>query len=415
MQREAINQAVEKGLLVLTGGPGTGKTTTLNAIIEILEKHGEKVDIAAPTGRAAKRLTEITGREAKTIHRLLEAEFTGDDRSVFARDERNPLDCDALIVDELSMTDSLLFESLLKAVPMRCRLIMVGDSDQLPSVGAGNVLHDLIASGVLPVVQLKEVFRQAQSSAIVINAHKIVSGQMPDLALKSSDFFFITASSGEGVRDKILELCTKRLPAAYNYDPLKDIQVLAPGKKGAAGTIELNLRLQELLNPPSKAKKEHTFHQILLREGDKVMQIKNNYDINWQYPDGKRGTGVYNGDIGILMRIDRASSTLLIRFDDKDASYSFDDAQELDLAYAMTVHKSQGSEFEAVVMPVYNGPPQLYFRNLLYTAVTRARSLIILVGTQYTVKKMVDNNKKTNRYSGLNEFLTLGEDDGEQK
>lgn len=409
LQRTAIKQAMKKGMLVLTGGPGTGKTTTLNAIIDLLELHNANVAIAAPTGRAAKRLAEITGREAKTIHRLLEAEYTGEERSVFQRDERNPLDCDALIVDELSMTDSLLFDSLLRALPMRCRLIMVGDSDQLPSVGAGNVLHDLIESGVIPVVQLTEVFRQAKTSAIVTNAHKIVDGMMPDLMLKNNDFFFITATQAIAAQQKIVDLCTRRLPNAYQYDPMKDIQVLAPGKKGAVGTIELNSCLQSVLNPEERGKTEITVNHVILREGDKVMQMKNNYDITWNSDDGKSGSGVYNGDVGILKRIDKFSGILTVRFEDKEALYPIEDASNLDLAYAMTVHKSQGSEFEAVVMPVFPGPPQLYFRNLLYTAVTRAKAMIVLVGLQSTVQKMVDNNKKTNRYTGLTEFLRRNE------
>lgn len=409
LQKEAIRQAMQKGMLVLTGGPGTGKTTTLNAIIQILLSRGLKVDIAAPTGRAAKRLTEITEQEAKTIHRLLEAEYSDEERSVFAKDERNPLDCDALIIDELSMTDSLLFDSLLRAVPMRCRLILVGDKDQLPSVGAGNILHDMILSGEIPVVQLTEVFRQAQSSAIVTNAHKIVKGEMPDLSLKRSDFFFITATNAAMAQDKIIELATKRLPNAYNYDPLTDIQILAPSKKGAVGTIEINRCMQQVLNPPDRGKREHQVHGVTLREGDKVMQMRNNYDITWTKDDGTGGQGVYNGDIGTLERIDKMSSTLVLRFDDKQALYPMDCAAELDLAYAMTVHKSQGSEFEAVVMPVFPGPPQLYYRNLLYTAVTRAKNLIVLVGLQSTVKKMVDNDKRTNRYSALKEFLSRDE------
>lgn len=411
LQRTAIEQAMKKGMLVLTGGPGTGKTTTLNAIISILESHNAEVAIAAPTGRAAKRLTEITGRNAKTIHRLLEAEYTGDERSVFQRDERNPLDCDALIVDELSMTDSLLFDSLLRALPMRCRLIMVGDSDQLPSVGAGNVLHDLIESGVIPVVQLTEVFRQAKTSAIVTNAHRIVDGMMPDLSLKDNDFFFITANQAISAQQKIVDLCTRRLPNAYQYDAMRDIQVLAPSKKAAVGTIELNACLQAILNPEDRKKIEITVNHVILREGDKVMQMKNNYDITWNSDDGKSGSGVYNGDVGILQRIDKFTGILTVRFDDKEALYPIEDASNLDLAYAMTVHKSQGSEFEAVVMPVFPGPPQLYFRNLLYTAVTRAKSLIVLVGMQSTIQKMVANDKKTNRYTGLTELLRRNNED----
>ncbi len=406
LQREAIRKALSQGVLILTGGPGTGKTTTLNAIIRLLEQKGQRVLLAAPTGRAAKRMAEVTGQEAKTIHRLLEVEWDPNNRPVFGRNEHNMLECDALIVDELSMVDSALFASLLQALPLGCRLILVGDSDQLPSVGPGDVLHELIASGMLPTVQLQEVFRQSLQSLIVSNAHKIVRGEMPELRCRNGDFFFLEDHAREHIRDTIVQLYTTRLPKSYGYSPLSDIQVLCPGRKGELGVHELNLRLQEAVNPPQHGKTEITINGMTFRVGDKVMQIKNDYDIPWSRADGTNGTGVFNGDVGILKLIDRPTETIVIVYDDREAVYSFDTAGNLDLAYATTVHKSQGSEFEAVIMPMYPGPPQLYYRNLLYTAVTRAKSLLILVGMDHVVERMVENDRRTKRYSGLCCFLT---------
>lgn len=406
LQREAIRKALTQGVLILTGGPGTGKTTTLNAMIQLLKWKGQRVLLAAPTGRAAKRMSELTGEEAKTIHRLLEVAWDAENRPVFARNEQNMLECDALIVDELSMVDSMLFSSLLQALPLGCRLILVGDSDQLPSVGPGDVLHELIHSGVLPVVQLQEVFRQSLESLIVSNAHRIVRGELPELGVRNKDFFFLEDSVREHIRDTIVQLYTTRLPKSYGYSPLSDIQVLCPGRKGELGVNELNLRLQEAVNPPAPTKTEITINGMLFRAGDKVMQIKNDYDIPWTRSDGSTGTGVFNGDVGILKQIDRPTETLVICFDDREATYSFETAGNLDLAYATTVHKSQGSEFEAVIIPMYPGPPQLYYRNLLYTAVTRAKALLILVGMPGVVKQMVDNDRRTKRYSGLSCFLT---------
>ena len=406
-QLEAIDAAMTRGFLVLTGGPGTGKTTTLDAIISILEAYKQRVAIAAPTGRAAKRITEVTGREAKTLHRLLEVKWGPNDTSFFERNERNPLECDALIVDELSMTDAALFEALLRAVPNGCRLILVGDSDQLPSVGAGNVLSDLIRSNRVPVIQLTEVFRQAQTSAIVTNAHLIVEGSMPDLGLKNNDFFFLESNNPNVVADTIEDLYFRRLPNAYGYSPLTDIQVLCPGRKNITGTRELNRRLQARMNPPHRERSELHLPGVIFREGDKVMQTKNNYDVPWKnHLTGEEGTGIFNGDIGMIRSIDHLGGQMEVRFDERIATYEIDDASQLEHAYAVTVHKSQGSEFTAVIMPMCPGPPQLQYRSLLYTAVTRARTLLILVGQRDVVAQMISGRSKTNRYTGLSYFLT---------
>lgn len=408
LQRQAVLEATSKGLLVLTGGPGTGKTTTLNAIIKILKLNGEKVFLAAPTGRAAQRMSEVTGEEAKTIHRLLEVSWDNRDRPIFKRNESNPLKCDALIIDEVSMVDCALFFSVMQAVPMGCRIILVGDSDQLPSVGAGNVLGDLIESYAVPVVQLNEIFRQSMKSMIVTNAHKIVKGEMPILTETKKDFFFMRRMNKELIGNTIIDLCRDRLPNSYGYSPLDDIQVLCPGKKGMLGTYELNARLQSALNPSSELKPELVFNNKIFRCGDKVMQIKNNYDIPWVRDDGEMGEGIFNGDVGILQSVNKNSKTLEVRFDDKTAKYHGDDLLNLELAYAVTVHKSQGNEFNAVIIPMHKGAPQLYYRNLLYTAVTRAKFLLILVGDPSVVEYMVENNRRTLRYSGLKHFLIEG-------
>ncbi len=406
LQKEAIMQALQKGLLVLTGGPGTGKTTTLNAIISILKSKGQTVLLAAPTGRAAQRMSELTGCEAKTLHRLLEVQYTKDDRPEFKKNEMNMLNCDALIVDELSMVDSLLFESVLRALPLGCRIILVGDSDQLPSVGAGNVLADLVASEVIPVVALKEIFRQSQQSLIVTNAHKIVSGVMPELTIRDNDFFFLPCSNPAQARELIISLCSERLPRSYRLSPLNDIQVLCPGRKGILGTQELNQHLREALNPPSKKKDEITFNFTTYRTGDKVMQVKNNYNITWvKESTGEYGEGIFNGDIGIIQAIDKVSKRMQIKFDDRVAVYDADCVCDLELSYACTVHKSQGNEFEAVVMPLIKNSPYLFYRNLLYTGVTRAKRLLIMVGNRETVEYMVNNNVRTLRYSGLRWML----------
>lgn len=411
-QKEAIIKAVEKGILILTGGPGTGKTTTLNGILRLFESDGLDVVLTAPTGRAAKRMSEITGREAKTIHRLLEVEWDKNDNPHFKHNMQDPLKADAVIVDELSMVDISLFSSLLNALPLGCRLVMVGDSDQLPAVGAGNVLHDLIRSETLPIVELKKVFRQAMKSRIVTNAHDIVAGKMPDLETKDNDFFFMKRNNSNSVVATIAELCSKRLPDAYGFDPFNDIQVLCPSRKGECGSVNINKVLQAVLNPPSKSKKEVSLAGKILREGDKVMQIKNNYDILWT-KGGDEGSGIFNGDIGIIEKIDNISSAFSVNFEDRIAVYSFENANEIEHAYAITVHKSQGNEFKAVVMPVFNVIPNLCYRNLLYTAVTRAKNIMVLIGSADVVYNMTANNSRTKRYTALKHFLTESEDEDE--
>ncbi|MGN0536219.1 MAG: ATP-dependent RecD-like DNA helicase [Eubacterium sp.] len=412
-QRQAISIAVNKGMLILTGGPGTGKTTTVKGIISLMKNRGMEVALAAPTGRAAKRMTELTGYEAKTIHRLLEVEYReGATEPEFVHNIRNPLDCDAVIVDELSMVDVTVFSALLDALPLSCRLIMVGDKDQLPPVGAGNVLADLIKSGLIGVVSLDKIFRQAMESMIVSNAHRVVNGEMPVLNNSdiNSDFFLLNEDSRYNAPSKIVNLVTSRIPAGYGYDPMTQIQVLCPSRKGETGTENINALLQSRLNPPAPGKAELHNRGYILREGDKVMQIKNNYDVPW-FKSGENGTGVFNGDIGILTKIDRANDIINVVFDDREAMYSFENAKEIELAYAMTVHKSQGSEFEAVVLPTINTPPKLAYRNLFYTALTRAKNLLVIVGNQGSIRAMVDNDKKSRRYSALVHFLNKDESD----
>ena len=404
-QRRAMVEAIATGVLILTGGPGTGKTTTLRGIITLLESMGELVAIAAPTGRAAKRISQLTGREAKTLHRMLEVKWDDSDSPAFERNERNPLDADAIVVDEMSMVDIQLFESLLRATKTGCRLILVGDTDQLPAVGAGCVLQDLIESGRVPVVQLTQVFRQALESRIVYNAHRIVNGEPMELDNKGDCFFMPRNSAGEVTRT-VLELCQTRLPAAYGYSAFENLQVLCAGRKGEMGTGEMNRRLQELLNPPDKKKAEVTVEGVTLRVGDKVMHNRNNYDIPWIRENGEMGSGVFNGDIGILEEVRPREDLFTVRYEDRVATYTKQDAQDLELAYAITVHKSQGSEFDAVVLPLFRNTPHLCYRNLLYTAVTRAKGLLVLVGSRETVQRMIDNNRKTLRYTALKHFLS---------
>lgn len=408
-QRKAIEIAVNKGSLILTGGPGTGKTTTVKGIITLMQNRGLDVALAAPTGRAAKRMTELTGCEAKTVHRLLEVEYKdGSDKPVFVHNHKNPLDVDAVIVDELSMVDIFLFDALLDALPLRARLIMVGDKDQLPPVGAGNVLSDMIKSGLIPVVELDKIFRQAMQSLIVTNAHRVVKGEMPVTTDNGvdSDFFMMHETVPISACRKIVDLVTRRLPAAYSMDSVSDLQVLCPSKIGETGSQNINIMLQKQLNPPERGKNEIVSRGYILREGDKVMQIKNNYDIPW-FKSDDNGMGVFNGDIGILTRIDRAADIINVKFDDREAMYSVENVGELELAYAMTVHKSQGSEFDGVIIPVVATPQKLAYRNLFYTAVTRAKKLIVLVGTESNVRAMVENDKKSRRYSALLHFLTV--------
>ncbi len=401
-QREAINTALSKGFMVLTGGPGTGKTTTLNAIISLYEQQGMKPLICAPTGRAAKRASDLTGYEAKTIHRLLGVK-AGGEIAGFEHNENNLLDCDAVIVDEMSMVDSLLFEALLRAIPIDCKLIMVGDSDQLPSVGAGNVLHDIIESKTVPVISLTEIFRQALESAIVTNAHKIVRGEMPELD-NSKDFFFLQRLDFEPAAELTVDLCETRLPKAYGLDTITDIQVLSPTRKGPLGTVELNKRLQSALNPPSRQKSEIKTFLYTFRTGDKVMQTKNDYEIEWKKGDEK-GAGIFNGDIGVITRLNRLLGEIVIDFDGRVASYNVGMLENVELAYAATVHKSQGSEFDAVILPILGGYDKLYFRNLLYTAVTRAKKYLVIVGSKKRLEFMIGNNRRMNRYTCLRQML----------
>lgn len=411
LQREAIVTAIEKGILILTGGPGTGKTTTLNGILELFERDGLNVVLCAPTGRAAQRMSEITGKEASTIHRLLEAERGQDDRMSFCKNEHDPIDADVLIVDELSMVDVILFSALLDALPLGCRLIMVGDNDQLPAVGAGSVLHDLLESNLLPVVKLTEVFRQAMQSLIVTNAHMIVHGEEPELSRVDNDFFHMERSSGMQTAADIVNLYCERLPKAYGYSAQKDIQVLCPSKKGDCGTANLNHLLQGAVNPPAKGKNEYKNMVKTFREGDKVMQVKNNYNIQWIKKNARgkdeSGEGIFNGDIGTLVSIDRRAGIMKIDFDGRLATYPFENVKELELAFAITVHKSQGSEFEAVIMPVIDVPPNLCYRNLFYTAVTRAKSKMITIGSRDTILRMVENDRKIKRYSALKNLLEV--------
>lgn len=401
-QREAINTALSKGFMVLTGGPGTGKTTTLNAIISLFEQQGMKPLICAPTGRAAKRVSDLTGYEAKTIHRLLGVR-AGGEIAGFEHNEENLLDCDVVIIDEMSMVDTLLFEALLRALPIDCKLIMVGDSDQLPSVGAGNVLHDIIESQTVPVISLTEIFRQALESAIVTNAHKIVGGEMPVLD-NSKDFFFLQRLDFDEAAKLTVDLCENRLPKAYGFDSITDIQVLSPTRKGPLGTVELNKMLQAALNPPSRQKTEIKTFLYTFRVGDKVMQTKNDYEIDWK-KDDERGTGIFNGDIGVILRLNRLLGEIEIDFDGRVAVYNTEMLDNLELAYAATVHKSQGSEFDAVILPVLGGYDKLYFRNLLYTAVTRAKKLLVIVGSKNRLEFMVKNNRRMNRYTCLRQML----------
>ena len=410
-QRDAIVAAVENRITVLTGGPGTGKTTTLGGILDVFDQLKLKTQLAAPTGRAAKRLTELTGREAATIHRLLEAQYSQDTgRMEFYRGESEQLKLDALVIDETSMVDLLLMQAVLKALPEQCKLLLVGDPDQLPSVGAGNFFSDLIRSGVAPTVRLTQIFRQAQKSLIVMNAHAVNRGELPDLQQKDRDFFFLKRSSPDAVAETIEELCRTRLPNWMGVDPW-DIQVLSPTRKYETGTQNLNARLQQALNPPSKDKREKQFGGFTFREGDRVMQIRNNYDILWKKLDGLgSGAGIFNGDIGRIEEIDFAKEQMVIVFDDRVAEYDFGLLADLEAAYAMTVHKSQGSEYRAVVLAACQGSTRLLSRNVLYTAITRAKELLVIVGRPEVIAAMTENNRQQKRYSGLKLRLEMCDD-----
>ena len=401
-QEQALMDAAVSGILLITGGPGTGKTTILNGILTLYGQMGLRCLLAAPTGRAAKRLTEVTGQEASTIHRLLGAGIdphTG--KLFFARDEEDPLKTDALIVDEMSMVDVQLLGSLLLAVPPRTRLILVGDPDQLPPVGPGFPFHDMLRSGQLPTVRLTQIFRQAQQSLIVMNAHRVNQGQMPELKNVKNDFFFLPSRAEDAVGQTIVGLCASRLPKNMGI-PADQIQVLTPTKRGGAGTVSLNKLLQASLNPPAPQKKERPFGDLVFREGDRVMQIRNNYDILWKKTDGSAvGAGIFNGDVGTVTRIDPGTETVTVVFDEREAEYDFTQLNELELAYAMTVHKSQGSEYRAVVLAAWGGSPYLLSRSVLYTAITRARELLIIVGSEDTVAAMTQNAKTGRRYTGL--------------
>lgn len=409
-QRSAIAAAAEHRIVIITGGPGTGKTTTLDGILDLFDKMGLKSQLAAPTGRAAKRLCELTGREAATIHRLLEAQFDPETGLMtFLHNEDEPLKIDAMVIDETSMVDLLLMQSLLRALPADCRLILVGDPDQLPSVGAGNLFSDCIRSGCIPAIRLNEIFRQAQESLIVMNAHAVNRGEMPELGVKDRDFFFMKRRTGESLVQTIQELCARRLPENMKI-PSSEIQVLSPTRRGISGTQNLNKMLQEVLNPAAPTKREKSYGDFLFREGDRVMQIRNNYDIMWKRLDGiTAGTGVFNGDIGVITEISFQEETLTIVFDDdKQARYGFDMLSELEIAYAMTVHKSQGSEYRAVILAAWQGSPYLLIRSVLYTAITRARQLLIVVGNEEVIAAMTENNRQQRRYSGLKLRLQRG-------
>ena len=401
-QLDAIAQAVTSGVLLLTGGPGTGKTTVLNGVLSVFSQMGLRCVLAAPTGRAAQRLSDVTGQDASTIHRLLETTVDPNSGQMyFLRDESNPLKADVVIVDEMSMVDVLLMHSLLRAVSPRARLILVGDPDQLPPVGPGSPFADCLGSRVLQSVRLTEIFRQAQESLIVMNAHRVNQGQLPELRNVKSDFFFIRCRSEQEVASTVRDLCSTRLPQKMGI-PAEQIQVLTITRKGTVGTWELNRQLQNALNPAHPDKKERQWGEFVFREGDRVMQIRNNYDILWKRTDGSAvGSGIFNGDIGIITSIDPQSEMMRVVFDDKWVDYDFAQLGELEPAYALTVHKSQGSEYRAVVMPVWSGSPYLLSRSVLYTAITRAREMLVLVGREEVVAAMTENAKKNRRYTGL--------------
>ncbi len=406
-QREAVRRAFQTAALVITGGPGTGKTTIINTIINAMKIEHNKVMLAAPTGRAAKRMSEVCGFEAKTIHRLLEITPGVDEvGSCFARNSENPLDCDVLIIDEMSMVDIILMKHLTDALSSRTRLIMVGDSDQLPSVGAGNVLKDIIDSDSIECIKLTEIFRQAKESMIVVNAHRVNNGEEPLLNDNDNDFFFVHRDDQMQLPNTIADLCVRRLPQYYGLDGITQIQVLTPTRKSLIGVQNLNTILQSCLNPPSPDKKEYITRRCIFRVGDKVMQIKNNYQLEWKR-DAEKGLGVFNGDVGFIIDIDSRAQKMTIQFDDKIVVYDFLLLDEIELAYAITVHKSQGSEFDAVVMPMFETHRLLMTRNLFYTAITRAKSLVVLVGQEGVMAQYANNDNVQRRFSGLKDKLKI--------
>lgn len=409
LQKQAIRCAINSGVMVLTGGPGTGKTTVIRGVMRVFDRLGYEIALAAPTGRAAKRMSEATGREAKTIHRMLEMEYADDSFPRFRRDDKNLLEEHVIIIDEASMIDTAIMAALLKAIKPGARLILIGDADQLPSVGAGNIMGDMLGCERINTVKLTEIFRQARESLIITNAHAINHGIYPDLDTKSRDFFFIHRETDEDIVGTIADLCVRRLPQTYGTSIRDAIQVISPSRKSGAGTDILNIRLQAALNPPAREKRERKFRGILFREGDKVMQTRNNYDIEWTKSTDLGGEvdgiGIFNGDIGTILEINPNAENVTIRFDDRVAVYDFTMLEELEHAFAITVHKSQGSEYPVVIIPAYDFTPMLLTRNLLYTAVTRAQKMVIIVGKQEVVKTMVDNNKQTKRYTGLGYLL----------
>ena len=402
MQRETLRLALQNQLFAITGGPGTGKTTSIRGIIALFERMGLKTLLTAPTGRAAKRMTELTGREASTVHRLLGAKFDeAGERAIFTKNEKDPLDCDAVILDECSMVDIPLMDALLKALPRESRLILVGDADQLPSVGPGNLFSAVIRSGVIPSARLTEIFRQSEGSRIVRNAHMILHGEHPDFSENAGDFFRLKRLQAGSTADTVVELFARRLPEKMKI-PITDIQVLSPTRKGDLGTVHLNKRLQESLNPPSKDKKEKLFGDAVFREGDRVMQIRNNYDILWESQDhSTAGMGIYNGDIGRILSLDAEGESLTVDFEGRIAQIGWESLMDLEHAWAMTVHKAQGSEYRAVLLVLSAGAPMLMTRDVLYTAITRAKELLILVGDDSIAYRMADNNRPSKRYCAL--------------
>ena len=403
-QKKAVFHALDSGVMVLTGGPGTGKTTVVKALLSLFASVGEKVVLAAPTGRAAKRMSEATGQEAKTVHRMLEMERTPNGENRFCRNARTPLDESVIIIDEASMLDLYLTEALVRAMKRGARLILIGDSDQLPSVGAGNILDDIISSERISTIRLTEIFRQSKESLIITNAHRINNGEGPILNVTNNDFFFVRREREVDICSTVASLITERLPRTYGADIKEQIQIITPSKKGVGGVEAMNSALQEKMNPPLQFKREKTAHGTIFREGDRVMQISNNYELEWE-KNGIEGLGLFNGDIGRIVKINKNDSYMTIDFDDKRVRYPFDLLDELELAYAITVHKSQGSEYPVVIIPMYSCPPMLMSRNLLYTAVTRAKKMVILVGRSDIPLKMAQNNREVLRYTTLKQRI----------